>query len=106
MKYSIRPFLAFSYAGYSYAIIQGLPPPFYTANPTVGGGAGAFKDSAHFRIYGSAGEGATDLGLKELESAYVRLIFRTLLAAIAIQLKSADLLCGRSEVEISWVVQE
>jgi hypothetical protein len=69
MALLILSFLAFYLAGVSLADIQAAAPPIFTANPSVGGGQGSFKDSAHFRVYGAA-DGPAEQALKELESSY------------------------------------
>ena len=45
------------------------PPATYTANPAIGPGGSTFKDSAHFRVYGSDGSDA-DEALSYLEAAH------------------------------------
>ena len=46
------------------------PPAEYPANPAVGPGGTAFKDSPHFRIYDVPSEALADSALASLESAY------------------------------------
>lgn len=44
------------------------PPAQYTANPSIGGGKGTYKDSAHFRVYDSSS--TVDTTLKIMEAAH------------------------------------
>lgn len=48
---------------------QAAPPAQYTANPSIGGGSGSYKESAHFRVYGDTSS-AADSALKMLEAAH------------------------------------
>lgn len=45
------------------------PPAQYTANPSIGGGSGTYKDSAHFRIYG-VDTATAGSALKIMEAAH------------------------------------
>jgi hypothetical protein len=45
------------------------PPAQYTAIPSIGGGSGSYKDSAHFRVYG-VDSGTADTTLKIMEAAH------------------------------------
>lgn len=51
------------------AIPVAAPPAQYTANPSIGGGSGTYKDSAHFRIYNVESTTA-DASLKVMEAAH------------------------------------
>ncbi|KAF1849854.1 uncharacterized protein K460DRAFT_411661 [Cucurbitaria berberidis CBS 394.84] len=44
-------------------------PATYTANPSLGGGGSSFKDSAHFRVYGTS-ETTADTAIQHLEAAH------------------------------------
>jgi hypothetical protein len=50
-------------------VCQSSAPAEFQPNPSVGGGAGPFTDSPHFRIYGATGAQA-DTAIKALEAAY------------------------------------
>src|SRR4029079_5446990 len=45
-------------------------PADFMPNTTAGGGGTVLKDSAHFRIYGSAPAGTAETTLKHMEAAY------------------------------------
>jgi hypothetical protein len=51
------------------ATAAAAPPAQYTANPSIGGGSGSYKDSAHFRVYG-VDSATADTTLKIMEAAH------------------------------------
>jgi len=51
------------------APVAAAPPAQYTANPSIGGGSGTYKDSAHFRVYG-VDSATADSALKIMEAAH------------------------------------
>lgn len=48
---------------------QATAPAQYTANPSIGGGSGNYKDSAHFRIY-NVSSSTADATIKMMEAAH------------------------------------
>ncbi|KAF2710598.1 hypothetical protein K504DRAFT_481632 [Pleomassaria siparia CBS 279.74] len=51
-------------------VATAVAPAEYTANPSVGGGSGSYKDSAHFRLYNVADASAAAQSIKVLEAAH------------------------------------
>jgi hypothetical protein len=50
------------------AAVLAAPPSQFTANPSIGGGKGSYKDSAHFRAYNISS--TVDTTLKVMEAAH------------------------------------